>query len=598
MDEKTTSRVKRHGVWTFYNKNNQRTYINSKFRLGSIDSFARTGDQEYGVSLTKMLLRTAAKWKEEQLSALFHYIDKKTDFATFLERICENPKLSHFLILFKNKLYTGEYKAACSVASKALEELENLRAVSGAKEKRRGSYILDDYLAITSSSAFRRLQDKAQVYSLESRDFARSRLTHSLEVAANCERIVANIDFARALGTGASSIGEDCCYAVRCAGLLHDIGNPPFGHYGEAVIRSFFREKKNEKRNRGLIKKKLFQDFTDFDGNAQALRIVTKLQYFGEQTNLNLTACVLGAMIKYPFSSTNNYGKEKFGYYQSELEVAELLKASGVLVEFTCNPLSLILEASDDISYATADLEDAIHKGLLSFESFEMHLKPFLEDPHVSLFFDTLKKAYQNEVGRYPANGDTPGAEGLQQALEHASRSVLSKYRDIFLKSAANRFVIDRKLILVDGVRRATKEDEYSLMGKSEHYKLFDLLKKLTASVYSSREITCSEIKGQRILHTIMDAYYEALVQAHLDLDNKAFGWPSCEDSLYFQHLMTMVSPDFIRNMFDEISNAVSTRSMKLQDAELFYKYHLLLDFISGMTDSYAKTVFEVITGK
>ena len=578
-------------LWTLCNKSNPKTYIHSKFRCGNILDFSSSVNED-NVAALKTLLRTAQKRKVQQLESQFHSFRDKSELQQLLKTVAEQTNGGRHLKTFQKKLFNGDFQKACSVASLAYKELSIFCDANHYRSDPDSSYVLHDYLEITSSSAFRRLQDKAQVYSLENRDFVRSRLTHSLEVSANCERIASYIDFSRLLHFGEPSIKNDCVYAVRCAGLLHDIGNPPFGHYGETVIKEFFKSKESE--NETLIDRGLYADFTKFDGNAQALRIATKLQYFGNKTNLNLTACVLGALIKYPFSSSHHYGdgKDKFGYFRSEDDVITLLSSFGVFVEGVSNPLSLILEAADDISYATADLEDAIHKGLLTFDSFS-HLEEIgKNDPHTKEFYATLEASYRSDMRRFLPSEKAAGKGDYQRIFEHASRSVLAKYRSVFLEVAAKQFSDNQLKILEEGVLRLESGKEYELMSDNEYSTLFKALKKIMASVYDAPTIVANEICGQRILETVLEAYYQALSSATPDLKEESFSWKGVPKADYYRRLMSLVSPDFVKNFFKEAAHAGGDLTYVT-----FLKYHLLIDFVSGMTDGYAKEIFEIISG-
>ena len=122
------------------------------------------------------------------------------------------------------------------------------REVTGAakiKEDLRSEFE-KDYHRIIGSASFRRLQDKTQVFPLDKSDFIRTRLTHSLEVSSYGKSLGQNIgeyiinyikdpDFTW-------KHKEEICNILQCAGLIHDIGNPPFGHFGECVIRDWFRK--------------------------------------------------------------------------------------------------------------------------------------------------------------------------------------------------------------------------------------------------------------------------------------------------------------------------------------------------------------------
>lgn len=174
-----------------------------------------------------------------------------------------------------------------------------------------------DYDRIVGSSSVRRLQDKAQVFPLQENDFTRTRLTHSIEVAAMAYSIGKYIgrelekrgEFGR---TGT----EELSALLRVAGLIHDLGNPPFGHYGETVIRNWFVRwfSSSEAENLGFSQQQK-NDFCYFDGNVQNLRIVTKLQTLNDAFGANFTYGTLATIIKYPWSSNceqiNAIEKEK-----------------------------------------------------------------------------------------------------------------------------------------------------------------------------------------------------------------------------------------------------------------------------------------------
>ena len=152
------------------------------------------------------------------------------------------------------------------------------------------------------STPVKRLQDKAQVFPLEPNDAIRTRLTHSLEVSAVARGL--------AIAVGKWLRDNDIielgmersieAIAATC-GLIHDLGNPPFGHSGEDAIRSWFSRSLTEKGLRALLgnNEQLVQDFLRFDGNAQSLRLVTKLQILADFNGLNLTFGTLSASCKY-----------------------------------------------------------------------------------------------------------------------------------------------------------------------------------------------------------------------------------------------------------------------------------------------------------
>ena len=176
--------------------------------------------------------------------------------------------------------------------------------------------IVKDYEKIIRSAAFRRLQDKTQVFPLEKSDFIRTRLTHSIETSTIAKRlagmVVKNINSSKI--DDKNKISKDRVIDVEnimmCAGLLHDLGNPPFGHFGEVVIGDWFEKHLSDKnfcfRGRPIssyLTDQMKKDLINFEGNAQTLRIVTKLDSLTDDNGMNLTKALLNTLIKYPSSS-------------------------------------------------------------------------------------------------------------------------------------------------------------------------------------------------------------------------------------------------------------------------------------------------------
>ena len=210
------------------------------------------------------------------------------------------------------------------------ERIRPVRKRAGAEDLR--TEYEKDYHRIIGSASFRRLQDKTQVFPLDKSDFIRTRLTHSLEVSS----------FGKSLGQNISrKILQEVkdpdfkpeyqgyiCDILQCAGLLHDIGNPPFGHFGETVIREWFRAHMGRLQLQGrplkeLLTEQMQADFYEFEGNTQALRLVSKLHYLVDEHGMNLTQALLGTIIKYPVSSleidreSGDIRTKKMGYSPS-----------------------------------------------------------------------------------------------------------------------------------------------------------------------------------------------------------------------------------------------------------------------------------------
>ena len=233
-----------------------------------------------------------------------------------------------------------------------------------------------DRSRILYSAAFRRLQMKAQVFPLEDNAAVRSRLTHSLEVSDIGRSIARKLTMSKLdqflnpeLSTAFVDIVETAC-------LMHDIGNPPFGHFGEEALQRWFRGRGAESYKRSTqredwetILSQNAADFLHFDGNPQGFRIVSQLQY-GLRPGMNLTFTQFFAGIKYPRSARevdkNNPFKKKAGYFATEEDLVATMRDALKIEDGCRHPLSYIMEAADDIAYCMSDLEDGFEKGLIN----------------------------------------------------------------------------------------------------------------------------------------------------------------------------------------------------------------------------------------
>ncbi|UOG16653.1 deoxyguanosinetriphosphate triphosphohydrolase [Acinetobacter sp. PK01] len=240
-----------------------------------------------------------------------------------------------------------------------------------------------DYDRIIFSQSFRQLNRKTQVHPLTQHDGIHTRLTHSLEVSC----------IGRSLGMlAAEKIKDelpvwispaDVGAIIQAACLAHDIGNPPFGHAGEYAIREWFDD-----ASHGNFLAKLTPeeeaDVRQFEGNAQGLRLLTKIDYHPNDGGMRLTYATLGAYLKYPWLSktiaeqgnTPASMRAKFGCYQSEKEILRQIAEQLGLIQlakdrYCRHPLTYLLEAADDICYALIDLEDGIILNMLSYEEVE-----------------------------------------------------------------------------------------------------------------------------------------------------------------------------------------------------------------------------------
>jgi len=249
---------------------------------------------------------------------------------------------------------------------------------------------VQDHDRIVFSAPFRRLANKTQVQPLYEHDHVHHRLIHSVEVSSVGRSLAMRIGSWLEDG-GSIKPGDASTLAniVQAACAAHDIGNPPFGHSGEVAIGDWFAEE--FEKATGLfadIEAGRQTEFTDFEGNAQGFRILTRLEMYRNEGGMRLSKGVLGAFTKYPVTSATQravvqdgadpyVGLKKFGLFESEAELFDRVATTLGLPRETHaagswwrrHPLVFIVEAADDICYNIVDLEDAFATGELPFST-------------------------------------------------------------------------------------------------------------------------------------------------------------------------------------------------------------------------------------
>jgi len=251
-----------------------------------------------------------------------------------------------------------------------------------------------DWDRIVFCSAFRRLQDKTQVHPMAKTDYVRTRLTHSLEVASvgrslgmQAGRVVSALD--PALRHLASPLDMGAIVAAAC--LMHDIGNPPFGHAGESAIQEYFSGP-GRVWLEGLTPAEQ-ADLLHFEGNAQGFRTAVRLQHPEQAGGLQLTWPTLGAFAKYPCDAVTGLqpgagvGRRKFGFMQGERVLfTEVAEGLGLLrtgpSSWQRHPLAFLVEAADDICYGVIDIEDGAKSGHITPEELRALHEPFIDEAH------------------------------------------------------------------------------------------------------------------------------------------------------------------------------------------------------------------------
>lgn len=303
-----------------------------------------------------------------------------------------------------------------------------------------------DYDRVLFSSPFRRLRGKTQVFPLPDNDHVHTRMTHSLEVASVGrslgkgvgDHIIEQYDLAKMYHR--SDFGD----IVAAACLAHDIGNPPFGHSGEDAMAAWFREHREAggKFLDGLNEAEI-ADLENFEGNAQGLRILTRLSMYRHEGGMRLTHASLGTFAKYPQASTQarkgeGVSRKKFTYFQSEKEIfAEIADATGLKQRadgsWHRHPLSFLVEAADDICYSILDAEDGYLLGHFHFDELVDLLRPFLSDNDIEQI---------NQISHMRSRVSRMRALAIGQLIEE-TRHAYIKHIDAILDGSFDQSFID-----------------------------------------------------------------------------------------------------------------------------------------------------------
>lgn len=307
--------------------------------------------------------------------------------------------------------------------------------------------LMRDYARVLYSSSFRRLQGKMQLLGIDANKFNRNRLTHSLEVAQIARSIAYDLNLKHTV-------------VAETASLAHDIGNPPFGHYGEVVL--------NE----------LSTDCGGYEGNAQAFRILRTLEIkHHAYTGLNLNVRTLMAVTKYFFNKEQNNKKflynDDYEFLKCELDKHDININKSIDAE--------IMDLADEIAYAAHDLEDALSFGIISLG----------EIVHEFKISDKFKDAY-------PAISQI--AQESQSVAMLASRAGTSEEYSIVLKKELTSKIVNTlcsDIGLVNGN-----------LGYRQHAKLAEGLKKLLfKAILRKKDIQLYERRGEQIIRGLFEVY-------------------------------------------------------------------------------------------
>lgn len=406
-----------------------------------------------------------------------------------------------------------------------------------------------DYDRLIFSAPFRRLQNKTQVFPLPGKVFVHNRLTHSLEVSC----------IGRSLGT---QIGRSVCKRdpslqadhadfgaiVSAACLAHDMGNPPFGHAGERAISAYFTEGKG-KRWREAVEKEggRWEDFANFEGNANAIRLLTHGFKGRRQGGFVLTYSTIASIVKYPFTSKESEGK--FGFFETEQESYEKiaehlgiirLSPKGEAPVFARHPLVYLVEAADDICYQIMDLEDAYKLKILSLDECSTLIKAFIPEdqlPGVNRVLDKISDRNEQVAYLRSVAMNRLVAATTETFLKHEDEILLGTFKGSLIEALP-----ERESVAYQEARTVA----------------FD-------KIYFTKEVLDIEFAGFRIFEYLLDTVIDA-----------------------------QTKPDhaYSKLWFNRIPEQYDMRR-----PTMYGKIQSALDYISGMTDVYALDLYRKFTG-
>ncbi len=427
----------------------------------------------------------------------------------------------------------------------------------GEESSRNRTAFQRDYDRIVFSSPFRRLQTKTTVFPLPGNVFVHNRLTHSLEAASIGRSIGNSIGNALADAPDNREMPEmakdfyrnQLGNVVAAACLAHDIGYPPFGGSGENAISQFFMNHPEFKN--GLADAE-WADLTNFEGNANALRVMAHRFNGRREGGFCLTYTTLISMVKYPRASNANHFEKpsarNYGVFQSEIDIfrslAEIFRLKMITdnpISFVRHPFASLVEAADDISTHIIDLEDAHRLGIIDYTTVA---GVFLE------LNIALKGGRHNERIQ----------KGMSQVAEYDKNERLAYLRAITINnliSAVTEVFISNRHSILDG-----RHDEKLVKGIVPEAKtVIDKLESLSnEKIYNHPSSIEVEIAGNKVLTGLLSEFVSAVASPGTNFSRK---------------LQKLIPLQYHYNGESQ-----------------YRKIQIALDFITGMTDDYAVDLF------
>lgn len=407
-----------------------------------------------------------------------------------------------------------------------------------------------DYDRILFAAPTRRLADKTQVFPMEENDSVRTRLTHSHEVSNLARSIGVRLAFDHAdtvFGPRHEALGvkRNVPALLAAVGLAHDLGNPPFGHQGEASMQQWFAARAK------VDESDIEPDFLSFDGNAQTFRLLTRLQVLNDHFGLNLTVATLAALIKYPaVYGGEKYEYKKWGVFQSEADIAAEVWYHTGLAPGVRHPLTVIMEACDDIAYSVIDAEDTVKKGYASFYD----LMDFIEseaagDPES---MEIVRKARAENAEFKKANLSSRELNDVSMQIFRAVS--ISK----MVRAATESFVVN-----IERVMSGMPDPAFELIKESSCGAFCKAVKRFDRHHgFHHRDVLRLELQGHNYIQSMMDML-----------------WRSVQNG-------TATIEPFEKFVYGTVSENYR-RIYEASAADGYSKRQLVCDAVSGMTESY-----------
>lgn len=444
-----------------------------------------------------------------------------------------------------------------------------------------------DYDRIIFSYPFRRLQDKAQLFPLESNDFVRTRLTHSLEVAALAKSL--GISIVERISADKKDKYEwddkykhDFPKILECAGLVHDLGNPPFGHFGETTIGDtlislFYKLKETESFTDIDLTPQQKTDLEKFEGNSQSFRILTQLQCIKDKYGYHLTSALLASIVKYPVNSMERNKKDaddiklhKFGYFFSENEIIkDVFSKTGLVAadgSYIRHPLAFLMEAADDIAYCAGDIEDGFKKHLFTIAELVMFIKKFNKDKNDAKIQELIDHM-----------------ENISTKAEYYSDE--KKIQDIRIKLQQIMFhsIIDTFMKNYDKIMNGKFKKE--LIKESDVCILRECLKQITKKyLFSNKEVILKELMGKKIISELVTLYADGLFKIKEKNKKKYIEFD--------KRTIELISSDYLVVFRKTVKCSENFDNIEVTGNNIYYILLLIADQISGMTDTYCLSLY------